>query len=85
MVNFLGWDAAIKFWDPRAPCASGTYAQQEKVYTMALCGDKLVVGTAGRRGKLNLLLLFLLKFIFFQYWFGIYEIWVMFNKRESRA
>jgi cell cycle arrest protein BUB3 len=44
-----GWDANIKLWDPRAPSASGTYAQPDKVYTMAVCGDKLVVGTAGRR------------------------------------
>ena len=44
-----GWDANIKLWDPRAPCASGSFAQPDKVYTMSICGDKLVVGTAGRR------------------------------------
>ena len=44
-----GWDANIKLWDPRSPSATGSYAQPDKVYTMAVCGDKIVVGTAGRR------------------------------------
>ncbi|XP_054168737.1 mitotic checkpoint protein BUB3-like [Oppia nitens] len=44
-----GWDANVKLWDPRAPSASGTYAQPDKVYTMGVSGDKVVVGTAGRR------------------------------------
>ena len=28
---------------------SGSYNQGEKVYTMSVCGEKLVVGTAGRK------------------------------------
>ncbi|RWS06597.1 mitotic checkpoint protein BUB3-like protein [Dinothrombium tinctorium] len=44
-----GWDSCIKLWDPRAPCASGSFAQPDKVYTLAVCGETLVVGTAGRR------------------------------------
>jgi cell cycle arrest protein BUB3 len=44
------WDATVKLWDPRsnAPC-KGTYTQPDKVYTMSLAGDRLVVGTAGRK------------------------------------
>jgi cell cycle arrest protein BUB3 len=44
-----GWDAYVKLWDPRTPSAIGAYQQPDKVYTMAVCGDKVVVGTAGRR------------------------------------
>ncbi|ELU09330.1 hypothetical protein CAPTEDRAFT_21337 [Capitella teleta] len=43
------WDSTVKLWDPRAPCSVGTYSQPDKVYTMAMCGDKLLVGTAGRK------------------------------------
>ncbi|XP_041368804.1 mitotic checkpoint protein BUB3-like isoform X2 [Gigantopelta aegis] len=43
------WDSTVKLWDPRAPCCSGSFAQPDKVYTLAVCGDRLVVGTAGRR------------------------------------
>jgi cell cycle arrest protein BUB3 len=43
------WDSTVKLWDPRAatPC-TGTYKQPERIYTMSLSNDKLVVGTAGR-------------------------------------
>ena len=44
-----GWDSCIKLWDSRAPNASGSFAQPDKVYTLAVCGETLVVGTAGRR------------------------------------
>jgi cell cycle arrest protein BUB3 len=44
-----GWDACVKLWDPRAPCATGSYSQPDRVYTMAVCGNTLVVGTQGRR------------------------------------
>lgn len=44
-----GWDSTVKLWDPRTPCCAGSFAQPERVYTMAVCGDKLMVGTAGRR------------------------------------
>lgn len=44
-----GWDACVKLWDPRAPCATGSYAQPDRVYTMAVSGNTLVVGTQGRR------------------------------------
>lgn len=43
------WDQTVKMWDPRTPCSAGTFSQPDKVYTLAVCGDKLVVGTAGRR------------------------------------
>ncbi|CAI9730862.1 checkpoint BUB3-like [Octopus vulgaris] len=43
------WDHSVKLWDPRSPCSSGGLAQPDKVYTLAVCGDRLVVGTAGRR------------------------------------
>uniref|UniRef100_T1IIQ6 Mitotic checkpoint protein BUB3 n=1 Tax=Strigamia maritima TaxID=126957 RepID=T1IIQ6_STRMM len=44
------WDQTIKLWDPRAPSSSaGSFPQPDKVYTLAICGDKVIVGTAGRR------------------------------------
>lgn len=43
------WDHHLKVWDPRTPICSGSYNQGEKVYTMGVCGEKLVVGTAGRK------------------------------------
>ncbi|PSN38337.1 Mitotic checkpoint protein BUB3 [Blattella germanica] len=43
------WDSTAKLWDPRSPRCVGTYTQPEKVYTMSLCGEKFVVGTAGRK------------------------------------
>ncbi|KDR15933.1 Mitotic checkpoint protein BUB3 [Zootermopsis nevadensis] len=43
------WDATAKLWDPRSPRCVGTYTQPDKVYTMSLCGEKFVVGTAGRK------------------------------------
>lgn len=44
-----GWDQHVKVWDTRTPAAVGSYAQPDKVYTMATCGTTLVVGTQGRR------------------------------------
>ncbi|XP_052099835.1 mitotic checkpoint protein BUB3-like [Mytilus californianus] len=43
------WDSTVKLWDPRTPCAAGSFSQPDKVYTLSVCGDRLVVGTAGRR------------------------------------
>ncbi|KAG8335465.1 mitotic spindle checkpoint protein Bub3 [Homalodisca vitripennis] len=43
------WDATVKMWDPRASRCVGNYTQPDKVYTMSLCGEKFVVGTAGRK------------------------------------
>ncbi|KAF6170604.1 hypothetical protein GIB67_020166, partial [Kingdonia uniflora] len=47
------WDKTLKCWDPRG--ASGkertlidTYTQPERVYSVSLVGNKLVVATAGR-------------------------------------
>lgn len=45
-----GWDSCIKMWDTRT--ASGLISstpQPDKVYTMAICENTLVVGTQGRR------------------------------------
>ena len=39
----------MKLWDPRTPCGTGSFSQPDKVYTMAVSGDKLIVGTAGRK------------------------------------
>jgi len=43
------WDASVKLWDPRGPGAVGSLQQPDKVYTMSVCGDSLIVGTAGRK------------------------------------
>uniref|UniRef100_A0AAY5KQK6 Mitotic checkpoint protein BUB3 n=2 Tax=Esox lucius TaxID=8010 RepID=A0AAY5KQK6_ESOLU len=43
------WDRSVKLWDPRTPCNAGTFTQPEKVYTLSVAGDRLIVGTAGRR------------------------------------
>ncbi|KAI8499538.1 PREDICTED: mitotic checkpoint protein BUB3-like [Branchiostoma belcheri] len=43
------WDQTVKLWDPRTPCNAGSFSQPGKVYTMAVTGDRLIVGTAGRR------------------------------------
>jgi len=43
------WDATIKLWDPRSNHSNtGTFKQPERVYTMSITNEKLVVGTAGR-------------------------------------
>lgn len=45
------WDAAVNMWDPRAHKAiAGSFTPKdgEKVYTMALSGNRLIVGTSGR-------------------------------------
>ena len=44
------WDNTIKLWDPRQRHGVGMYDQNgEAVYTMSLCGDRLVVGTSNKR------------------------------------
>lgn len=44
------WDKTIKLWDPRQKHGVGVYDQNgESVYSMSLCGDRLVVGTSNRR------------------------------------
>jgi len=43
------WDQTIKLWDPREKQCVGTHEQNERVYTMAISGDRVVVGTAGRK------------------------------------
>jgi len=44
------WDGTVKVWDERAqsPCV-GTFTQPDKVYSMGVVGEVLVVGTAGRK------------------------------------
>ncbi|XP_046844256.1 mitotic checkpoint protein BUB3-like [Xenia sp. Carnegie-2017] len=42
------WDKTVKLWDPRQPQPTGTYSQPDKVYTMALADERLVVGTVCR-------------------------------------
>ena len=39
----------MKTWDPRTASCTGTYNQPDKVYSMSLAGEKLVVGTASRK------------------------------------
>ena len=43
------WDRTVKIWDPRTPGTFTTLQAQERVYTMDVVGQTLVVGTAGRQ------------------------------------
>ncbi|XP_054715891.1 mitotic checkpoint protein BUB3-like [Uloborus diversus] len=43
------WDKQVKLWDTRSNTCANSFEQPDKVYTMAICDDKLIVGTAGRR------------------------------------
>lgn len=43
------WDQTLKLWDSRDKKSIGSYSQPEKVYTMAVSGDRVIVGTAGKR------------------------------------
>jgi len=43
------WDRSIMLWDPRQKKSTGTHDQNERVYTMALSEERLVVGTANRK------------------------------------
>lgn len=43
------WDSTVKLWDPRTQHCIGTHKQPEKVYTLSLCGERMVVGMNGRR------------------------------------
>ena len=43
------WDSSVKVWDPRQSREVGSYDQDHKVYTMGMCGERVVVGTANRR------------------------------------
>ncbi|VDP00839.1 unnamed protein product [Soboliphyme baturini] len=49
LVASGGWDGCVKVWDPRANRCSGCFNQPDKVYTIDACGDRLIVGTAGRK------------------------------------
>uniref|UniRef100_A0A6G1S9I3 Mitotic checkpoint protein BUB3 n=1 Tax=Aceria tosichella TaxID=561515 RepID=A0A6G1S9I3_9ACAR len=56
-VNLIGtgsWDAHLKLWDPRLADSSQKalvedHVLPDKVYTMSICGHRLIVGLAGRR------------------------------------
>lgn len=44
------WDSTIKLWDTRSPTPCiGTYNQQGRVFTMALSGHRVIVGTSTRQ------------------------------------
>lgn len=43
------WDMTVRLWDPRQKKCISSHDQTERVYTMALSEDRLVVGTAQRK------------------------------------
>lgn len=43
------WDCFVKMWDSRNGHCIGNFLQPERVYTMSLCGEKFIVGTAERK------------------------------------
>lgn len=44
-----GWDKVVHMWDPRTHRGVGALQHPDKVYTMSVCGNKLIVGTKGRK------------------------------------
>jgi mRNA export factor len=48
MIATGSWDKTIKYWDLRTPNPVGTVQCQERVYTMDVQKNLLVVGTADR-------------------------------------
>lgn len=42
------WDKTVKYWDFRSPTPAGSVTCQERVYTMDVRDNLLVVGTADR-------------------------------------
>lgn len=56
-LNLMGtgsWDCHLKLWDPRLSDSSQKACVQDlelpdKVYTMSVCGHRLILGLAGRR------------------------------------
>lgn len=55
IIASASWDRALKFWDPRLSDNStnkaliSTNQLPDRAYTMAVCGDKIIVGCAGRK------------------------------------
>eukprot|EP00051_Salpingoeca_urceolata_P000937 m.37370 g.37370 ORF g.37370 m.37370 type:complete len:322 (-) comp11103_c0_seq2:1691-2656(-) len=42
------WDKTVGVWDPRSKQQTASLQQPDKVYAMAVSGDRVIVGTAGR-------------------------------------
>merc|ERR1712002_56410 len=42
------WDKTVRLWDPRAHNVVTSYSLPNKVYTMAVCGHRIIVGTGSR-------------------------------------
>jgi len=42
------WDSTLKLWDARSNDCVATCPQRGKVYALAVCGSKIVVGTSGK-------------------------------------
>lgn len=44
------WDKTVKLWDTRQKHCIGTYDQSgEKVYSMSVCGERLIVATSNKK------------------------------------
>lgn len=48
MVVSGSWDKSVKYWDLRSPSPAATLQCQERVYSLDVKNDLMVVGTADR-------------------------------------
>lgn len=49
LVATGSWDCSAKLWDPRTSSNVAEKPLPDKVYTMSVCGHRLIIGLAGRR------------------------------------
>ena len=48
LIVTSGWDSMLNLWDVRSHKLVGSHQLPSKAYTMAMCGHRVIVGTAGK-------------------------------------